>query len=90
MNGANTAWAQEMGVTYPLLSDIQRLVTRAYGVLYDDPKWAEDPKFIPLYLRSKGAWFVIDKGGTVRAAKEVPLGQQIATEEILEVLNSLK
>ena len=46
--------------------------------------------FIPLYLRSKGSWFVIDKTGTVRAAKEVPLGQQIATEEILAVLNSLK
>jgi alkyl hydroperoxide reductase subunit AhpC len=79
-----------MGVTYPLLSDLQRQVTRAYGVLYDDPKWADDPKFIPLYLRSRGAWFVIDKAGTVRAAKEVPLGQQIATEEILEVLSSLK
>jgi hypothetical protein len=26
----------------------------------------------------------------VRAAKEVPIGQQIATEEILEVLNLLK
>ena len=76
-------------MTYPLLSDLQRLATRAYGVLYDDPEWAGDSKFIPLYLRSKGSWFVIDKTGTVRAAKEIPLGQQIATEEILEALKSL-
>jgi peroxiredoxin len=33
-NGANKAWAQEMGMTYPLMSDLQRLTTRAYGVLY--------------------------------------------------------
>jgi alkyl hydroperoxide reductase subunit AhpC len=32
-----------MGVSYPLLSDLQRQTTRAYGVLYEDPKLAEDP-----------------------------------------------
>jgi alkyl hydroperoxide reductase subunit AhpC len=87
-NGANKAWAQEMGVTYPLLNDLQRLVTRAYGVLYDDPTLADNPDYIPLYLRSKGSWFVIDKAGIVRAAKLVPLGQQIATDEILQVLST--
>jgi peroxiredoxin len=89
-NGANKAWAQEMGVTYPLLSDLQRLTTRAYGVLYDDPQLAEHPEQIPLYLRAKGSWFVIDKGGIVRAAKVVPVGEQIDSDEILEVLNTLK
>jgi len=89
-NGANKAWAQEMGVTYPLMSDLQRLTTRAFGVLYDDPKLADDSLMIPLYLRAKGAWFVIDKSGIIRAAKLVPLGQQIATEDILPVLESLK
>jgi glutaredoxin-dependent peroxiredoxin len=89
-DGANKAWAQEMGVTYPLLSDLQRLVTRAYGVLYDDPTFADNPNYLPLYLRSKGSWFVIDKAGIVRAAKLVPLGQQIATDEILQVLSTLK
>jgi peroxiredoxin len=89
-NGANKAWAQEMGVTYPLLSDLQRLVTRAYGVLYDDPTLANDPNYIPLYLRSKGAWFVIDKAGIVRSAMLVPLGQQIVTDEILQVLSTLQ
>jgi alkyl hydroperoxide reductase subunit AhpC len=78
-----------MGVTYPLLSDLRRLTTRDYGVLYDDPKWADDPTYIPLYLRAKGSWFVIDKAGVIRAAKLVPLGQQIATDEILQVLERL-
>ena len=89
-NGANKAWAQEMGVTYPLMSDLQRLTTRAYGVLYDDPKLADDSMMIPVYLRAKGAWFVIDKAGGIRAAKLVPLGQQIATDEILQTLERLK
>lgn len=88
-NGANKAWAQEMGVTYPLLSDLQRLTTRAYGVLYDDPKLVENPKQIPLYLRAKGSWFVIDKSGVIRAAKLVPANQQVATEEIIQVLGAL-
>jgi alkyl hydroperoxide reductase subunit AhpC len=89
-NGANKAWAQEMGVTYPLLSDLQRVVTRAYGVLYDDPKLADDPKTIPVYLRAKGSWFVIDKAGVIRAAKTVPVSEQIPTDEILRVLQGLQ
>jgi peroxiredoxin len=88
-SGANKAWAQEMGVTYPLLSDLQRLITRAYGVLYDDAAMAGDAKQIPLYLRSKGSWFVIDRTGVVRAQKIVPLGEQISTDEILEGLKKL-
>jgi len=88
-NGANKAWVQEMGVTYPLLSDLQRLTTRAYGVLYDDPKLAEDPKTIPVYLRAKGSWFVIDKTGVIQAAKIVPVNELITTAEILQVLQDL-
>ena len=88
-NGANKAWAQEMGVTYPLLSDLQRLTTRAYGVLYDDPKLAENPQTIPVYLRAKGAWFVIDKTGVIRAAKIVPVNELIPTADILQVLQNL-
>jgi alkyl hydroperoxide reductase subunit AhpC len=89
-NGANKAWAQEMGVTYPLLSDLQRVTTRAYGMLYDDPKLADDPKTIPLYLRAKGSWFVIDKAGVIRAANTVPISEQIPTDEILRVLQGLQ
>jgi peroxiredoxin len=88
-NGANKAWAQEMGVTYPLLSDLQRLTTSAYGVLYDDPKLAETPKTIPVYLRAKGSWFVIDKTGVIRATKIMPVSEPIDTAEILQALQAL-
>ena len=54
-NDANKAWAEKIGVTYPLLSDVRRQMAKAYGVLYDDPKMAEDPQRIPTYLRAKRA-----------------------------------
>jgi alkyl hydroperoxide reductase subunit AhpC len=56
----------------------------------NNPKMVNNLNLVPLYLRSKGAWFVIDKAGVVRGAKIVPLGTQIATDEILQVLQSLK
>ena len=43
VNDANKAWAEKMGITYPLLSDTRRQMTKAYGVLYDDPKMARGP-----------------------------------------------
>jgi len=51
-NDANKAWAEKLGLTYPLLSDARRQMTKAYGVLFDDPKMAEDPQRIPTYLRA--------------------------------------
>ena len=41
VNDANKAWAEKMGVTYPLLSDVRRQMAKAYNVLYDDPKLAQ-------------------------------------------------
>lgn len=87
--GANQAWAREMGITYPLLSDLSRAVPRAYGVLYDAPQMVESPKQLPLYLRAKGAWFVIDTRGVVRAMKTLEAGELIAPEEIVQVLKQL-
>ncbi len=39
-----------MGVTYPLLSDTRRQMAKAYDVLFDDPKMAEDPQRISALL----------------------------------------
>jgi peroxiredoxin len=90
-NDANKAWAEKMGVTYPLLSDARRQMTKAYGVLNDDPKMAEDPQRIPAYLRAKRAWFVIDKQGVIRYAKTAePREIQPPTDEMLKVLSELK
>jgi peroxiredoxin len=90
-NDANKAWAEKMGITYPLLSDARRQMTKAYGVLNDDPKMAEDPQRIPAYLRAKRAWFVIDKQGVIRYAKTAePREWQPPNDEILKVLSELK
>ena len=90
-NDANKAWAETMGVTYPLLSDVRRQMTRAYGVLYDDPKMAADPQQIGRYLRAQRAWVVIDKEGVVRYTKVTePRNFQPPNDEILKVLSELK
>jgi peroxiredoxin len=90
-NDANKAWSEKIGTKYPLLSDVRREVSRAYGVLFDDPAMANDPEKIPIYLRSKRAWFVIDKEGVVRFTK---IADNIMTvninDEILKVLSELK
>ena len=90
-NDANKAWTEKLGLTYPLVSDIRRQMTKAYGVLFDDPKMAEDPQRIPIYLRAKRAWFVIDKQGVIRYMKtNEPRDWQPPNDEILKVLNELK
>ena len=90
INDANKAWAKEMGITYPLLSDIRRQMTKAYGVLYDDPKLGEDPATIGRYLRAKRAWFVIDKQGVVRFAQTNEPRDIIPNDDILKELSALK
>ena len=46
-NDANKAWAEKIGLSYPLLGDTRRQMAKAYGVLFDDPKMAEDPRGSP-------------------------------------------
>jgi peroxiredoxin len=90
-NDANKAWAEKLGLTYPLVSDTRRQMTKAYGVLFDDPKMAEDPQRIPIYLRAKRAWFVLDKQGVIRYMKtNEPREWQPPNDEILKVLGELK
>ncbi len=90
-NDANKAWAEKLGLSYPLLGDTRRQMAKAYGVLFDDPKMTEDPQRIPAYLRAKRAWFVIDKQGVIRYAKTTePREWQPPNDEILKVLGELK
>ena len=90
VNDANKAWAEKMGITYPLLSDTRRQVTKAYGVLYDDPQLAEKPETMPRYLRAKRACFVIDKQGVVRFAQTNEPRDIIPNDDILKELSALK
>ena len=89
-NGANQAWAEKLGLTYPLLTDLRREITRAYGVLNDDPAAMQDAKRIPGYLRSKRAWFVVDKQGIIRYAKVNDPRGLVPNDEILEVVNKYR
>jgi peroxiredoxin len=57
--GALQAFAEKLGLTYPLLSDFSRNSVKKYGVMYDDPSSA--------YFRmAQRAYFVIDKQGIIR------------------------
>lgn len=89
-NGANQAWAEKLGIKYPLLTDIGRSASRAYGVLNDDPAMAQDIKRIGTYLRSKRSWFVIDKEGVLRYVRVTDPRGLVPNDEILEVLAKLK
>lgn len=86
---ANKAWAEKLGLTYPLLSDVYRKVTKAYDVLYDDPKILETPESFR-YLRSKRAWAVIDKEGIIRFIQTTAPRELLPNDAILKVLSELK
>lgn len=73
-----------MGVTYPLLSDLQRGMLRSYGALFDDPEMAKSNR-INVYLRAQRAWYVIDKQGIVRYMK-VGSTSLIPSDELIEVV----
>jgi len=55
---ANAHWAQELGVTFPLLSDFNRKVVADYGILNTERGFANR------------ATFVIDKQGKIQHIEE--------------------
>ncbi|MBY0265639.1 MAG: redoxin domain-containing protein [Burkholderiales bacterium] len=89
-NAANTEFATKLGLKFPLLSDTRRIMSRAYGVLNDNPELAKDPKRIPAYLRAKRAWFIIDREGIVRYANVDDPRGIMPNDELLEVLKKLQ
>ena len=89
-NGANQAWAEKLGLKYPLLADTRREMSRAYEVLNDDPAWAKDAKRVTTYLRAKRAWFIIDKEGVVRYVRVTDPRGLVPTDELLEVVEKYK
>ena len=81
---ANNAFAGANSLSFPLLSDTERVTAKAYGVLYDDP----DDNF--LFRRAKRSWFVIDKEGIIRYAMTTGPGEFDKNDEVLKVLSGLK
>lgn len=51
---------------------------------------AQDSKRIPQYLRSKRAWFIVDKDGVIRYARVTDPRGLVPNDEMLEVLAKLK
>ena len=88
--GANQAWAEKLGLKYPLLADFRREMTRAYGVLNDDPSWTNDPKRIHFYLRASATVIVVDKDGVIRYKRATNPRGTIPIEEVLAVVEKLK
>ena len=54
----NKAFAEQLGVTYPILSDERKTVSQAYGVL------------MPLIRLASRTTFVIDKHGTIQSVQK--------------------
>jgi len=61
---AQEAWADKEKIKIPLLSDLNKEVSKAYGTLL--------PDLIGLGSVSARAAFVIDKGGVIRYAEQTP------------------
>jgi peroxiredoxin len=81
--GAQQAFAEKLGLTYPLLSDFSRETVKKYGVMYDDPNSA--------YFRmARRAYFVIDKQGIIRYMHIMEdAGHLLDSEEIFRTVQNV-
>ena len=61
---AQDAWAKANNITITLLSDLNKTVTKAYGVLF--------PTLAGMYEASARAAFVIGRDGVVKYAEQTP------------------
>jgi peroxiredoxin len=78
--GALRAFAEKLGLTYPLLSDFSRDTVKKYGVMYDDPNSAR-------FRMAQRAYVVIDKQGIIRYKHIMPdAGHLLDSEEIFSVV----
>ena len=81
--GALQAFAEKLGLTYPLLSDFSRDTVKKYGVMYDDPNEAR-------FRMAKRAYFVIDKQGIIRYKHIMAdAGHLLDAEEIFNTVKTI-
>jgi peroxiredoxin len=79
--GAQQAFAEKLGLTYPLLSDVSRDTVKQYGVMDDDPNSA--------YFRlAKRAYVVIDTQGIVRYKEVMDHADHLLDSET--IVNTVK
>jgi peroxiredoxin len=81
---AHTAFAQQLELPFPLLSDLNREVVRQYGVMYT----SQQPHREGFHGISKRAVFVVDQHGIVRYAWITD--DALVEPNVAEVLDALK
>jgi alkyl hydroperoxide reductase subunit AhpC len=74
---SHDAWARHHGLSFPLLSDIQRTVCQAYGVHNAERNCA------------RRSVFIVDKEGVIRFTEEYGPGQLPDPERLLQVVKGL-
>ncbi len=71
-------WAKTVGIShYPLLSDVHRDVSRAYGVYW--PEWNANVR----------ATFIVDRAGTVRFVERYGRGELPDPDRVLTEVRKL-
>jgi peroxiredoxin len=76
---ANTAFAERLGLSFPLLSDFHRDVSAAYGVLIESSG------------HSGRALFVVDRGGRIAYSELSPTPREVPDQEaVLRALEGLQ
>ena len=73
---AQEAWAKKENITVPLVSDLDKVVTNAYGVLF--------PALAGIGDTSARAAFIVDKAGVIQYA------EQTATPKDLPTFDAIK
>jgi peroxiredoxin len=73
---AQDAWAKKEGITIPLVSDLNKVVTNAYDVLF--------PMLAGIGDTSARAAFVIDKAGTIVYSEQTPTPKDLPSFEKIE------
>lgn len=75
---SHKAWAQQLGIDFPILSDLKRDVSRMYGLLRQEGF-------------SERAYLLIDEHGVVRWKHVMPNpGDRLDNSEIMKAIESLK
>jgi peroxiredoxin len=81
--GAQQAFAEKMGLTYPLLDDFSRETVKKYDVMDTDPDSA-------FFRYAKRAYFIIDKQGVIQYIHVMEnRGHLLANEELLAALENV-
>ncbi len=73
---AQEAWAAKEGITVPILSDLNKIVTKAYDVVF--------PNLAGVGDTSARAAYVIDKTGTIVYAEQTPTPKDLPNFEAVK------